>query len=101
MAPPIPVHPGAIWDGRFRVGDAARRDPSATLGALGADAARLRKVSALPAAVLQTLPAIRRGTTLLAVPHLAYPDREGCEGFPVLFNPPRPAAAVPFRFGDA
>ena len=61
MAPPVPARPGAVWDGRFRLGDAAVVPPGATLGALGADAARLRRFSSLPAAVLRTLPAIRRG----------------------------------------
>ena len=101
MASPVLALAGTTWDRRFRLAGTARFEPSATLGALGADAARLRKSSPLPAAVLRTLPAIRLGTALLAVPHLVYPDREGCEGFPVLFNPPRPAAAAPFWFGDA
>ena len=75
MAPPVPAQPGAVWDGRFRLGAAALVPPGATLGALGADAARLRRFSPLPSAVLRTLPAVRQGATLLAVPHLLYPDR--------------------------
>jgi tRNA(Ile)-lysidine synthase len=101
MAPPVPARPGAVWDGRFRLGDAAVVPPDATLGALGDAAAPLRRFSSLPAAVLRTLPAIRRGETLLAVPHLVYPDRKGCECYPMQFDPPRPAAAAPFGFGDA
>ncbi len=98
---PVPAQPGTVWDGRFRLGDAACAPADATLGALGDDAARLRRVSALPAAVLCTLPAVRCGETLLAVPHLNYPDREGCARSPVLFSPPRPAVAAPFWYGDA
>jgi hypothetical protein len=46
--------------------------------------------------VLRTLPAVRQGDTLLAVPHLRYPDRDACERLPVTFTPLRPAAATPF-----
>jgi tRNA(Ile)-lysidine synthase len=109
MAPPVPARPGAVWDGRFRLGAAARVQPGATFGALGADAARLRGISSLPSAVLRTLPALRLGDALLAVPHLLYPDPEACACYPVLFAPPRAAAAAPFSaasgapnaFGDA
>jgi tRNA(Ile)-lysidine synthase len=101
MAPPIPARAGIVWDGRFRLGGEALVAPNATLGALGDDAARLRRFSPLPSAVLRTLPAVRLGSTLLAVPHLHYPDRKGCACYPVLFSPPRPAAAAPFWFGDA
>jgi len=101
MALPVPARPGVVWDGRFRLGAAALVPPGATLGALGDDAARLRHLSPLPSAVLWTLPAVRLGAVLLAVPHLLYPDRKGCECFPVLYSPPRPAAAAPFWFGDA
>ena len=101
MASPIPAQPGAIWDGRFRLGAETRVPSGATLGALGDDAARFRRLSPLPSAVLRSLPAVRCGSVLLAVPHLPYPDRNGWECFPVLFSPPRPAAAAPFWFGDA
>ncbi len=60
---------GAVWDGRFRVG-AAPADRC--LGALAQDAAKLRRRSAWPAAVLRTLPALRRNGTLSEVPHLGY-----------------------------
>ena len=92
---------GAVWDRRFRLGEAALVPPGATLGALDGDAARLRRFSPLPFAVLRTLPAVRQGTTLLAVPHLHYPDPMRCADFPMLFSPPRPAVAAPFWFGDA
>jgi tRNA(Ile)-lysidine synthase len=101
MAPPVSARAGAVWDGRFRLGAPALIPPNATLGALGDDAARLRRFSPLPSAVLRTLPAVRLGAALLAVPHLFYPDRKGCEGFPMHFSPPRPAAGAPYSFGDA
>jgi tRNA(Ile)-lysidine synthase len=105
MASAAPAQPGVVWDGRFRLGAATRVPPGATIGALGADAAPLRRVSSLPAAVLQTLPAVRLNGTLLAVPHLRYPDASACANIPIVFSPPRPAAAAPFlgadAFGDA
>ena len=105
MAPPVAAAPRAVWDGRFQIGPSARVVPAATLGPLGDDAVRVRRLSPLPSAVLQTLPAVRRGETLLAVPHLSYPDGEACACFPIVFSPPRPAAAAMFlganAFGDA
>ena len=101
MAPPVPARAGAVWDRRFRLGEAALVPPGATLGALDGDAARLRRFSPLPSAVLRTLPAVRQGATLLAVPHLHYPDPMACADFPMLFSPSRPAVAAPFWFGDA
>jgi tRNA(Ile)-lysidine synthase len=101
MAPPIPAVVGALWDARFRLLRQGTLPNGATLGAVGDDASRLRHASVLPAAVLRTLPAIRHGTKLLAVPHLDYPERKICEGISLIFSPPRPAAAAPCRFGDA
>ncbi len=97
MAPPIPARPGAVWDGRFRLARDAAPPEGAMLGALGEDAARLRGRSALPAAVLRTLPALRAGAALRAVPHLDYPDAATCARARVLFAPSRPAAGAPFR----
>jgi tRNA(Ile)-lysidine synthase len=101
MAPPIPAVVGALWDARFRLLRQGTLPNGATLGAVADDASRLRHASVLPAAVLRTLPAIRHGTKLLAVPHLDYPERKICEGISLIFSPPRPAAAAPCRFGDA
>jgi tRNA(Ile)-lysidine synthase len=105
MAPPVAAVPGAVWDGRFRLQAGALVPAGGVLGALGADAARLRHASPLPAAVLRTLPAVRLDGTLLAVPHLMYPDVLSCERIPLVFSPPVPAATAPFlgvrRFGDA
>lgn len=96
MRPPVPAEPGAVWDGRFRIGRAAIVPPGTTIGALGGDAARLRRHSPLPAAVLQTLPALRRGNSLVAVPLLGYPDPTACAALAVTFCPRRPVAGAPF-----
>jgi len=96
MAPPVPARHGAIWDGRFRLLAEASLPAGATLGALGTDAARLRGASDLPAAVLQTMPALRRDETLIAVPHLLYPDPEACAHIDVVFSPPQPAAGASY-----
>lgn len=101
MAPPIPAVAGAVWDARFRLVRSGTLPAGATLGAVGADASRLRHASVLPAAVLRSLPAIRQGAMLLAVPHLDYPERKTCEGISLIFSPPRPAAAASCRLGDA
>lgn len=86
MAPAMPAAPGATWDGRFRLGGAGR--PGCSLGALGAEGARLRALApGLPASVVTTLPAIRHHATLVAVPFLGYPDRQSCAAFPVVFAP--------------
>jgi tRNA(Ile)-lysidine synthase len=96
MRPPVGARPGAIWDSRFRLAQHAIPPEDTTIGALGADAARLRHWSPLPSAVLQTLPALRRANSLVAVPHLIYPDRTTSSAVPVVFSPPRPAAGAPF-----
>ncbi|HXA21842.1 MAG TPA: tRNA lysidine(34) synthetase TilS [Acetobacteraceae bacterium] len=96
MAPPVAAVPGAVWDSRFRLQADALVPTGGVLGALGADAARLRHASPLPAAVLRTLPVVRLDGQLLAVPHLMYPDTQSCERIPLVFSPPIPAAAAPF-----
>jgi len=96
IGPPVPARPGAIWDGRFHLAADATPPDGTTIGALGADAARLRRHSDLPASVLRTLPALRRGNSLVAVPHLDYPSRECCAGLRLTFVPRRPAAGAPF-----
>jgi tRNA(Ile)-lysidine synthase len=97
MAPPVAARPGAVWDGRYRLARDTAPPAGVTLGALGADAARLRDHSPLPAAVLRTLPALRSGAAVLAVPHLRYPDAAVCARMRVLFAPPHPAASAPFH----
>lgn len=104
MAPPVPARPGALWDGRFRLTCGA--DPGseplagAQLGALGAAAAGgLRGRSDLPAAVLETLPALWRDGTLLAAPAIAYDPGGVAAGLRLLFAPRHPAAGAPFVAG--
>lgn len=96
MAPPVPARRGAVWDGRFRLQAGATPSDNLTIGALGSDAASLRRLSPLPSAVLRTLPALRRANSLVAVPHLFYPDHATCDAVPVVFSPRRPAAGAPF-----
>lgn len=76
------------WDGRFH---ALRPVPAGLLlGALGGDAARLRRRARhLPAAALGALPALRRAADgmLALVPHLAYRHVEMVEEFPLIFTP--------------
>jgi len=107
MAPPVPARPGAVWDGRFRLGGVpdgasfgipAFAHPdchTATIGALGRDAARLRRDTPLPSAVLHGLPAVREGDRIVAIPHIGIGD----SGWRVLFAPPIPAAGAPFVVG--
>ncbi len=97
MALPVAAVPGADWDGRFRLAARCAPPPGTAMGPLGGEAARLRSQSPLPAAVLQTLPALRCGQCLVAVPHIQYPDAEVCERFSVLFCPPKPASGAPFH----
>jgi tRNA(Ile)-lysidine synthase len=96
MQPAVGAKPGVVWDRRFRIPPNAACGSGLTLGPLGGDAARLRKHSPLPAAVLVTLPAWRDGNSLLSVPHLGYPDAATCRLQPVGFSPSRPAAGGPF-----
>ncbi len=106
LAPPVPAELGTVWDGRFRLARVPPQDADpriasgVTMGALGdalgaARATASRRRSALPAVVLRTLPALYRGETLLAVPHLGY-HLPGSEGFLVLFAPARPVSGAPF-----
>jgi tRNA(Ile)-lysidine synthase len=96
MMEPVAALPEAIWDDRFRVfGD--RAFPSgATIGKLGPDAARFRDDSDLPSAVLRTLPALRIGKVLAAVPHLGYVSHESDARVTVLFSPRTPVAGPGF-----
>jgi tRNA(Ile)-lysidine synthase len=94
MAPAILARRGAVWDGRFRL--PADGPAGATFGALGPDAAALRRSSPLPAAVLRTLPAVRTDENLFAVPHLRYVVGNGCSLPAVDHCTPAPVAGAPF-----
>lgn len=95
MAGRIPASRGC-WDGRFRLIRPNRPAAGLTLGPLGADAARLRRYSTWPSAVLLTLPALRYGEELFAVPHIGYPDAERCVAVEIGFCPPNPLACAAF-----
>lgn len=93
---PVPVSRETSWDNRFRVTVLCDLQVDATVGKLGADAARFRRLSDLPSAVLRTLPAVRFGNSLAAVPHLRYATDGHDARMTVLFAPPRPVAGACF-----
>ncbi len=95
MAPAVPAHPGALWDGRFRLSAGAAPPEGAVIGALDQAAVRLRDVSELPASVLQTLPALWVNDRLSAVPHINWPDPACCARVKMWFAPARPAGSAP------
>jgi tRNA(Ile)-lysidine synthase len=102
MAPPVPARAGTLWDRRFLVEQDAGE--GAMIGALGDDAAALRKHSFLPAAVLRTLPALRLAGALVEVPHIGYRAGSGSARMAVSFAPATPASGAPFgavHSGDA
>jgi len=85
-----------IWDNRFRLTARHALPNGATIGKLGDDAARFRGVSDLPSVVLRTLPAVRIGNFLAAVPHLVYACCSDDAKMTVLFSPPHPASGPGF-----
>lgn len=87
----VPI--GERWDGRFL---SAAAPDDLVLGPLGKDAARLRRWSPWPAALLHTLPTLRKGGAIVAAPHLGYPDAAACRDAAVMFRPARPAAPAAF-----
>ena len=102
MEPPVPARSGALWDGRFRLIAGTDPGPPAgtRLGALGAAAAgALRGRSALPAAVLACLPALRRDGASPAVPAIGYDPEGWAAGLRLQFAPRHPAAGAAFVAG--
>jgi tRNA(Ile)-lysidine synthase len=95
-APSVPATPGAVWDGRFRLGADGVASPGAELGALGEDYFSLSRARRLPGAVLPVLPAVRVKGTVVAVPHLGYPDAESCRRWRIVFAPGMPLAGAAF-----
>jgi tRNA(Ile)-lysidine synthase len=96
IEPPIDAIPGILWDRRFYLAASAGGLQGITIGALGADAPRLRGASPLPSAVLITLPALRQNGTLAAVPHIGYPV-VGTPARPAFFfSPALPLSGAPF-----
>ena len=96
MSPSIPAADGAVWDRRFRLEVQGGVASGMEIGALGPDAARLRGLSHLPAAVLQTLPALRLQGTLAVVPHIGYREPDLRESVAVRFSPAHPLAGGTF-----
>jgi len=105
VAPPVPALPGGVvrWDGRFSLTLPAAAPAGLMLGALGADAALLapgKGPPAMPAAMRATLPALRDGSGVAAVPHLDYlrPDSglDAASMLAVKFRPTRPLAPAHF-----
>jgi tRNA(Ile)-lysidine synthase len=93
IAEPVGAVPDMIWDNRFRV---IGHHAGTMIGKLGVDAVRFRGGSDLPSAVLRTLPALRIGKVLAAVPHLGYVSSEDDVRATVLFMPPKPVAGPCF-----
>lgn len=83
------------WDGRFQAASDVV-GAGMSLGPLGPDAARVRRRSSLPSALLQTLPTLRRDGAIVIVPHLCYPDAAACRSVFVWFRPARPIAPAAF-----
>ena len=93
MEPDRLCRPGVTWDNRHRV---LAAPAGLTIGPLGPQAATLRHLSPLPAAILQTLPALRCAGRLFAVPQLGYCEGDGIERIRIVFDPVHPAAGAPF-----
>jgi tRNA(Ile)-lysidine synthase len=85
IAAPVAATPGAVWDNRFRLIIRRGSLDGATIGKLGDDAARVRRLSKLPSAVLRTLPAIRFGKVVASVPQLGYGLREDDVQMTIIF----------------
>ncbi|MGI4746308.1 MAG: tRNA lysidine(34) synthetase TilS [Janthinobacterium lividum] len=86
---------GVVWDGRYRLEAdraAATSLADVLVSALGAEHVPMRAWSRLPAAVLSTLPVLRREGRLLAVPHLSWSAEPEWAGFRFRFQPPSPAS---------
>lgn len=102
IGPEVAARRGSLWDGRFRMAGPGRE--AWRIGALGAAAAGLRRASALPAAVLRALPAVRDANGMLAVvPALDYPSAADCADFRCIFAPDAGAefSGRPFKAGQS
>jgi len=96
MAPPVAAAPGGVWDGRFGLGAGTNWPAGALFGAVGDAAARLRRTTSLPAAVLRTLPGIWQHGVLVSVPHIGYPAPSAGLSLAVCACPGNPVAGAPF-----
>lgn len=100
MHPPMAAVPGAVWDGRFRLGPGPIPPDGMDIGALGSDAVRFRTRTGLPTAVLRTLPALRWRGMLASVPHLGYAAKIVEAPWNLRFAPGIAAGRVPFGTGS-
>ncbi len=96
IGPDVVAVPGSVWDGRFRLVACDGLPNGTMIGRLGIEARSWRTRSGLPQAVLRTLPALRVGKMLAAVPHLGYAADKVNIRVTLLFSPPRPLAGAPF-----
>ncbi len=96
IQPPVPAAPAVLWDGRFVLRTGGVLPETAAIGKLGYDAAGLRHLTRLPSVVLRTLPALRIGKKVAAVPHLRYVDSVNTLQMTVTFAPSRPVDAPIF-----
>jgi tRNA(Ile)-lysidine synthase len=92
----VPALPDVVWDRRFAVSCPDGVPDGMTIGKLGDDAAGFRRLSRLPSAVLRTLPALRIGKKLAAVPHLRYESGSITLMITVTFEPPHPVDSPVF-----
>jgi tRNA(Ile)-lysidine synthase len=91
MALPIPATIGACWDDRFVLEGSELLPADLEIAALGSDRPADGVATALPSAVLETLPTLRRGGVLVAVPHFGWAiPGLGC--FRFAFRPPAPVS---------
>ncbi|HVY17098.1 MAG TPA: hypothetical protein VHB27_17880, partial [Rhodopila sp.] len=96
VEPPVQATAMAVWDRRFQLHGAGELPEGTTIGALGDDAAGFRRQSPLPSVVLRTLPALRVGKSVAAVPHLRYAGTITIPMVTVTFAPPRPVDGPAF-----
>jgi tRNA(Ile)-lysidine synthase len=96
IAAPVAANSGTLWDNRFRLTIQRGTLTKATIGMLGSDASHFRALTALPSAVLRTLPALKIGNFVAAVPHLSYARLEDDVQITVQFTPGKPFTGLCF-----
>ncbi|AOX16267.1 tRNA lysidine(34) synthetase TilS [Kozakia baliensis] len=72
VQPAIPAMSGALWDKRWNLRSGEHGLPGCEIGALGTAAARYRRLSKLPALILQALPTLCRNNEILAIPSIGF-----------------------------
>jgi tRNA(Ile)-lysidine synthase len=102
---PVAVTPGvaASWDGRFRLLLPGAAPSGLTLGALGG--AAIAAAATVPSAVRGSLPALRDGHSVVAVPALGYlrsaADRAWSAAASLLFRPTRALTGAGFGVAES